>query len=630
MRLPGAVTNCPTRWGPSCCRIGSDRVADPSPKGERNDRTSLGIFCRIHYDQGWKRVMPIHRLSSRDHALMLTPRYLLPFDSQRALHRFTDILIIGGGLAGLRAANAVGSNQSVLVVTKDQLRESNSTYAQGGIAGVLDPDDCFEAHVTDTMVAGGNLCDQEIVNMVIREGPRRIEELVRWGTQFDQREGELSLGREGGHSRERIVHARGDATGAEVMRAVIARTRQMPNIDIWENAFTADLLTYEGRCRGALIVQDHKQPVMVWAKQTILCSGGAGQVFRESTNPPVATGDGLALAYRAGVQLRDMEFVQFHPTVLYIAGSSRSLITEALRGEGAHLVDSNGHRFMPEYDSRAELAPRDIVSQSIIRQMERTKHANVYLDLTHLDADHVHRRFPGIAKACAKFGLDIARDRIPVRPGAHYMIGGVTVDRQGRTSMPGLWAAGEVTSSGLHGANRLASNSLLEGLVYGAHAGESASRTAAEQPSRMVAPPIQHPIHAQSESFDVADVRVSLKSLMGRLAGVERNAAGLQEAVDSIRSFAAYVMPHQFETLEGWELQNLLLAASCMVDAALARSESRGVHFRSDYPKQDDESWRRHQTIQIDVDGGHPQSGELLKTTPIAESSIPSDRAEWL
>jgi L-aspartate oxidase len=555
---------------------------------------------------------------------MLTPRYLLPFDSQRALHRFTDILIIGGGLAGLRAANAVESNQSVLVVTKDQLRESNSTYAQGGIAGVLDPDDCFEAHVTDTMVAGGNLCDQEIVNMVIREGPRRIEELVRWGTQFDQLGGELSLGREGGHSRERIVHARGDATGAEVMRAVIARTRQMPNIDIWENAFTADLLTYEGRCRGALIVQDHKQPVMVWAKQTILCSGGAGQVFRESTNPPVATGDGLALAYRAGVQLRDMEFVQFHPTVLYIAGSSRSLITEALRGEGARLVDSNGHRFMPEYDSRAELAPRDIVSQSIIRQMERTKHANVYLDLTHLDAEHVHRRFPGIAKACAKFGLDIARDRIPVRPGAHYMIGGVTVDRQGRTSMPGLWAAGEVTSSGLHGANRLASNSLLEGLVYGAHAGESAARAAAEQPSRMVAPPIQHPIHPQSESFDVADVRVSLKSLMGRLAGVERHASGLQEAVDSIRSFAAYVMPHQFDTLEGWELQNLLLAASCMVDAALARTESRGVHFRSDHPTQDDEGWRRHLTIQIDVDGGHPQAGEFLKSTPVAESSLTS------
>ncbi len=265
---------------------------------------------------------------------MMTPRYLLPFDSGRALHRFTDILVIGGGLAGLRAANAVESNQSVLVVTKDHLRESNSNYAQGGIAGVVDPDDCFESHVADTLAAGGNLCDPEIVDMVIREGPRRIEELVRWGTQFDHSEGELALGREGGHSRERIVHARGDATGQEVMRAVIKRTREMPNIDIWENAFTVDLLTYEGRCRGAVIVDDHQQPMMVWAKETILCTGGAGQVFRESTNPSVATGDGSSIAYRAGVQLRDMEFIQFHPTVLYIAGSSRSLITEAVRGEG--------------------------------------------------------------------------------------------------------------------------------------------------------------------------------------------------------------------------------------------------------------------------------------------------------
>lgn len=543
---------------------------------------------------------------------MITPRYLVPFDSRRSLHRFADILIIGGGLAGLRAANAVESNQSVLVVTKDHLRESSSNYAQGGIAGVLDPEDCFESHVTDTLTAGGNLCDPEIVNMVVREGPRRIEELARWGTQFDQEQGELSLGREGGHSRERIVHARGDATGAEVIRAVIARTRELPNVDIWEDAFTIDLLTYEGRCRGAIISQSQQPPVIVWAKETILCTGGAGQVYRESTNPLVATGDGSALAYRAGVQLADMEFIQFHPTVLYIAGSSRSLITEAVRGEGAHLVDSNGHRFMPNYDERAELAPRDVVSQSIIRQMSVTKHASVYLDLSHLDPQQVRSRFPGIDKACANFGLDITTDRIPVRPGAHYMIGGVTVNRQGHTSLPGLWAAGEVTSSGLHGANRLASNSLLEGLVYGAHAGEAASRAAAEAPSKMEALPIQHPVHNHNESFDVADVRVSLKSLMGRMAGVERNGEELREAVDSIRSFASYVMPRQFDHEAGWELQNLLLTASCIVDAAMARTESRGVHFRNDFPEPDDKVWRRKITMQIDVDGGHPKPGPML------------------
>ena len=548
---------------------------------------------------------------------MITPRYLLPFDTRRSQHRFTDVLVIGGGLAGLRAANAVEPNQSVLVVTKDQLRESNSVYAQGGIAGVMAPDDRFESHVNDTLVAGANLCDDEIVNLVVREGPRRIEELARWGTEFDKHDGKLTLGREGGHSVQRIVHARGDATGAEIMRAVIARTREQEYIDIWENAFTVDLLTHQGRCRGAVIVDEHKRPVIVWAKETILCTGGTGQVYRESTNPSVATGDGQALAYRAGVQLRDMEFIQFHPTVLYIAGSSRSLITEAVRGEGAYLVDSNGHRFMPDYDDRAELAPRDVVSQSIIRQMESTKHANVFLDLSHLDSDHVVNRFPGIAEACSKFGLDITSDRIPVRPGAHYMIGGVTVDRQGRTSMPGLWAAGEVTSSGLHGANRLASNSLLEGLVYGAHAGEAASRAAAEASSNMEALPIAHPVHARGESFDVADVRVSLKSLMGRLVGVERRPEDLQEAADSIRSFAAYVMPYQFDHVEGWELQNLLVVASCMVDAAIARTESRGVHFRSDFPESDDENWRRHLTMQIDVNGGHPKAGKKLEPSEV-------------
>ena len=556
---------------------------------------------------------------------MITPRYLISFDSRRAIHRFTDVLIVGGGLAGLRAANAIEPNLSVLVVTKDELRESNSNYAQGGIAGVLDPEDCFEDHVRDTMVAGANLCEPDVVERVVQEGPRRIEELIRWGTRFDKDEGELALGREGGHSHERIVHAMGDATGREVMRAVIDRSREASNIDIWENAFTVDLLTSEGRCRGAIVVGKNEQPTMVWAKETILCTGGVGQVYRESTNPPVATADGTSLAYRAGVELRDMEFIQFHPTVLYIAGSSRSLITEAVRGEGAHLLDARGDRFMPKYDDRAELAPRDIVSQSIVSQMNETAHPCVYLNLSHLDADRVLARFPGIAETCQKFGLDITTDRIPVRPGAHYMIGGVTVDSQGRTSLPGLWAAGEATSSGLHGANRLASNSLLEGLVYGAHAGEAASRSAAEGPHKMMAYRIQSAAREQTESFDIADVRVSLKSLMGRLVGVQRDGEGLASANEQIRSLAAYVMRHQFDVVEGWELQNLLLTASAMTAAALARKESRGVHFRSDFPQVDNESWRCHQTQQFDVDGGYPQRSELI-TLPtsdhVATSSV--------
>ncbi len=537
----------------------------------------------------------------------MIPRYLVPFRASRSSHYFTDLLIIGGGLSGLRAANASLPNQSVLIITKDELRESNSNYAQGGIAGVIDPEDRFEDHVADTLLAGGNLCDPKVVDMVVREAPGRIEELVAWGTQFDQLGGNLALGREGGHSHERIVHALGDATGKEVMRAVIQKTRSLPNVDIWERTFTLDLLTQEGRCHGVVVSREGAAPSLVWAKQTILCTGGVGQVYRESTNPLVATGDGFAAAYRAGVELRDMEFCQFHPTVLYIAGASRSLITEAVRGEGAHLLDCEGNRFMPLYDTRAELAPRDVVSQSIVTQMARTSHSCVYLSMAHLDPDASRTRFPGIASACAKFGLDIATDPIPVRPGAHYMGGGVTVDMQGQTSMPGLWAAGEVTSSGLHGANRLASNSLLEGLVYGAHAGEAASRAAFEMPNTMQAIAIEHPVQTNAPEFDVADVRASLKSLMGRLVGVQREAAGLREAADQVDSFCTFVMKRQFTNDEGWELQNMLCTAQMMTRAALFRQESRGVHFRLDHPAADDAHWRRHLTIRIDRNGGHPQ-----------------------
>ena len=499
-----------------------------------------------------------------------TPRYIVPFDPKRTCHRFADVLIIGGGLAGLRAALAVPAEQSVLVVTKSALRQSNSNFAQGGIAGVIDPEDRFEDHIADTLAAGGQLCDPAVVEMVVREAPGRINELVEWGTQFDLQSGALALGREGGHSHHRIVHALGDSTGKEVMRAVIDRAPGAPNVEAWENAFTLDLLTHEDRCRGALVWSEQQGKVFVWAKQTILCTGGAGQIYRETTNPEVATGDGLAIAYRAGAELRDMEFMQFHPTVLYIAGSSRSLITEAMRGEGAQLVDRNGHRFMPDYDERGELAPRDVVSRSIVEQMDRTRHPNVYLDLTHLDAKSVRARFPGIAAICAEFGIDITRDRIPVRPGAHYMVGGVTVDLEGRTTLAGLWAAGEVTSSGLHGANRLASNSLLEGLVYGAHAGRGAAREAARQGDDLHALNLSNAsVEDGIEQLDLADIRNSLKSLMWRSAGVRRDRERLLEARQNIDRWCGYVLPRQFTHEQGWELQNMLTVARIVIEAAL-------------------------------------------------------------
>jgi L-aspartate oxidase len=524
-----------------------------------------------------------------------TPRYLVPFHPKRVPHHFTDLLIIGGGLAGLRAALAADPRLSVLVITKDSIRQSNSNYAQGGIAGVLDPEDRFENHVADTLRAGGDLCDEGVVEMVVREGPERIHELIAWGAKFDEESGGLALGREGGHSHDRIVHALGDATGREVMRAVIQRVNSLPNLETWQNTCTLDLLTSGGACRGALVWNESHGKTLVWAKQTILATGGAGQVYRETTNPEVATGDGHALAYRAGAELRDMEFMQFHPTVLYIAGSSRNLITEAMRGEGALLVDRNGVRFMPEYDDRAELAPRDIVSRAIVTQMEKTRHPNVYLDLSHLDPQRVRTRFPGIAAVCAEFGIDITRDPIPVRPGAHYMIGGVTVDHQGRTTLPGLWAAGEVTSSGLHGANRLASNSLLEGLVYGAHAGEGASRAAEAIEDDYHALPLANAaVPDIGEPLDLADIRNSLKSLMWRDVGVRRNRPELAEATEMIDRWCGYVLNRQFANPSGWQLQNMLCVARLMVRAALAREESRGVHLRTDFPKTDNQHWRRH------------------------------------
>ena len=527
-------------------------------------------------------------------------RYLAAFSPKEITHRFADVLVVGGGLAGLRAALAIDPKLSVLVVTKDTLRQSNSNYAQGGIAGVMDPTDTFDNHIADTIVAGGELCDQDIVELVCREAPSRIQELIDWGTHFDEERGEIALGREGGHSHHRIVHALGDATGKEVMRAIIEHIHTQPHIDVIENTFTIDLLTNgsldDRACRGALVWNEATGKTLVWAKQTILCTGGVGQVYRETTNPPVATGDGHAAAYRAGAELRDMEFIQFHPTVLYIAGSSRHLISEAIRGEGAHLVDNNGHRFMVDYDERLELAPRDVVSNAIASQMAKTNYSNVFLDLSHLDAEQVRKRFPGIAKMCSKFGLDLATDRIPVRPGAHYMIGGLTVDTAGRTTLAGLWAAGEVTSSGLHGANRLASNSLLESLVYGAHAGEGAAAAASAMDDDFAALPLDNPpVEQHGEPLDLVDIRNALKSLMWRHVGVRRDESRLAEALETIQRWCRYVLPRQFTDPAGWELQNMLTISRVIITAALAREESRGVHLRTDFP-QKQSAWQRHQT----------------------------------
>ena len=427
------------------------------------------------------------------------------------------------------------------------------------------------------------------------KSPERIQELIDWGTQFDERAGELLLGARADTATIESFTRWETQPGRRSCGAVVHWTQRFPNVQLWKQAFTIDLVVYDGQCRGAIIWNPHHGKMIVWAKQTILCTGGSGQIYRESTNPSVATGDGLAMAYRAGAEVRDMEFIQFHPTVLYIAGSSRSLITEAMRGEGAHLVDATGHRFMTEYDDRAELALRDIVAQAIISQMTKTHHPCVYLTVSHLPAEQVRSRFPGIAHTCAKFGIDITTDQIPVRPGAHYMIGGVSIDSDGRTKVPGLWAAGEATSSGLHGANRLASNSLLEGLVYGAHAGRGAADAARQIPDDFRAPPVLNdPAFPTVVPLDLADIRNSLKSLMGRAAGVRRDGAELSAAANTIDNWCKYVLPQSFGEPGGWELQNMLLVAQLIIRAALVREESRGVHLRVDFPSVDDEHWHRH------------------------------------
>jgi len=402
-------------------------------------------------------------------------RYLVNIDSNSTRQLFADCLVVGAGIAGLRAAIEAAEHCSVIIVCKDTLENSNTWKAQGGIASVLDKTDTFEAHIADTMKTGCGLSDEAVVDFVVRQGPELVEQLFGWGTEFDQIDGRIATTLEGGHSHPRIAHAHGDETGRGIAEVLIRKVRENPNVKIMERFYTVDLLTNDGsECVGIIGRDRNSSPgtdQIIWAPNTILVTGGAGQLYRETTNPEVATGDGVAMAYRAGAILQDLEFVQFHPTTLYIAGASRALITETLRGEGAVLLDNEGRRFMKDYDESAELAPRDIVSRAILSQMLKTKSTHVYLDVRHLDKEHFAKRFPTISELCESFDIDVSRDLIPVRPSAHYMIGGIKTDASARTSIENLYACGEAASTGLHGANRLGSNSLLEGLVFGKIAG---------------------------------------------------------------------------------------------------------------------------------------------------------------
>ncbi len=523
-------------------------------------------------------------------------RYLVPINTAATQQLFTDCLIIGAGVAGLRAAiEAAGSGCEVALVCKKTLEDSNTWNAQGGIASVLGSDDSFASHIEDTLTTGCSINDSETVEQVVKDGPGLVKEMLEWGADFDKKQdGSISITLEGGHSHARIAHALGDNTGKAIAQALVNKARQFDNITVIENYYTIDIVIGDdGKCLG-VIGQTHKGTLeIIWAKTTILATGGAGRLYRETTNPEVATADGLAIAARAGAILRDMEFMQFHPTTLYIAGASRALITETLRGEGAILRDVNNDAFMAEYHPDAELASRDIVSRAILQQMLKTNSTHVFLDIRHFDKDHFAKRFPLISEIVTSFDIDISKDLIPVRPSAHYMIGGVKTDSLARTNITNLFACGEVASTGLHGANRLGSNSLLEGLVFGRIAGRTAAGQGGQNGASLKKFRYDIPLSDRSR-LDTADVLNSLRSLMWRNVGITRLAKPLVEAQEIISFWQRYVLDKVFDSPAGWECQNMLTVCQMMAKAAETRTESRGVHFRSDFPQADDKKFKTH------------------------------------
>ncbi|MBI3950284.1 MAG: L-aspartate oxidase [Acidobacteria bacterium] len=501
----------------------------------------------------------------------------------------TDYIIIGSGIAGLRACLELADKGRVVVLTKDEVTESNTGYAQGGVAAVMSDDDQISLHYQDTIRAGVGLCDPEAVRVLVEEGPKYIAELIKWGAEFDRVGGKLELGQEGAHSRRRIIHARGDSTGWEIVRTLLNRLRSFDRVKIIQHALTIDLPTKDGRCLGVGYVDTITgKSYQLFARAVILASGGAGQIYAQTTNPEVATGDGMAMAYRAGAVLGDMEFVQFHPTALNLPGAPRFLLSEAMRGEGARLHNAGGELFMSGYHERGELAPRDVVTRAIVAEMRRTSSQTVYLNVTHLDPERIKARFPRIYNTCLHHGIDITRDLIPVMPAAHYMMGGVRTDRHGRTNVAGLYAAGEVACAGIHGANRLASNSLLEGLVFGARAGKMALADDWGLPKS--SGPGRKP-RQESEWKIQPEIFQTVRATMCEQAGILRSGAELKQALEILRECE--------ERATNVATKNFVAVAWLVARAALFREESRGAHVRTDYPQRDDATWFVHSAQRI-------------------------------
>ncbi|WP_256762287.1 L-aspartate oxidase [Cohnella sp. WQ 127256] len=520
----------------------------------------------------------------------MIPRYVVDFDLDQLPRIETDVIVIGAGIAGLFTALKLSETKQVLMITKKSLFDSNTRYAQGGIAAVMSDEDSPDFLAQDTLIAGAGLCDAAAVDVLVHEGPQGVQELIRYGTNFDEEDGHFALTKEGAHSQRRILHANGDATGFEIVRALADKVKSDPRIELWDDHLVLDLLTEEGECRGALVQKPDGTRVAVFGRATILCTGGAGQLYRYTTNPEVATGDGVAMAYRAGADIRDMEFNQFHPTSLCYPGAPRFLISEAVRGEGAYLRNIRGDRFMENYHPQLELAPRDVVARAIVSEMEATKSTYVYIDITHETPELIKHRFPTIYEYCLNYGLDMTTDWIPVAPASHYMMGGVKTNLHGETSIQRLFACGEASSTGVHGANRLASNSLSEAIVFGQRIVDAVNKLS---PNKTTADNSSGSERHAALTGALIERRLKLQKGMVRYAGLRRDRAGLLKGLDDLKKQLP-LFQLCLTKREELEYANLLTCALLVTESALSREESRGGHYREDYPQRDDLNWHRH------------------------------------
>lgn len=527
-------------------------------------------------------------------------RYLMDFDTDTLEKEYYDAVVIGSGIAGVYTSLVIPEKLHIAILTKETLDISNSVLAQGGIAVSLDKEDSPELHFEDTLFAGDGLCDDESVWVLVKEAAHNIENLCQFGVNFDrERKGGLSLTREAAHSKNRIIHVR-DATGKEVCDKLIHNVLNKKNVEIKERTFAIDILTENNECRGLLAFDEDSGKFKVYVTRKVICAtGGYGQLYEYTTNPEVSTGDGSCIAYRAGTPLQDLEFVQFHPTVLCHPENRSFLISEAVRGEGGQLLNIHGKRFMDEYHDLKELAPRDVVARSIFMEMKKTNSTNAFLNITFKEAQYIRDRFPTIYNTCLKYGIDCTKDYIPVAPAEHYCMGGIKTDVNGRTSVKGFYACGESASNGIHGANRLASNSLLEGLVFGRRIGQEVEGDITGKPLDVS---IKYETERKPLDIDKDAIIADIKQTMTEYVGIIRNEEGLKKAEEKMLKYVQLTANMKNETMKDFELSNMVTLSNLIIKSALLRTESRGAHYRTDFNKRDDQNWKRHLLVERPTD----------------------------